>query len=69
MSIESVPRATLLRIGPGERWCRSCGNDVPAGRGALDPDRVDNARCPYCGSRDLMPVDVVLQPGEFYFSS
>ena len=62
----STDRRPVLRLAPGEVWCRRCGNAGNTSQAkTLDPD---DARCPVCGCIDWIDATTVLQPTEYYIA-
>jgi len=63
-----------VRISPGERWCRTCGSEMPSSTnfgfsaGGADDDQDDKG-CFHCGSTDLIPATDILRPDEYYIAA
>jgi len=63
-----------VRISPGERWCRTCGSEMPSSTnfgfsaGGSDDDQDDKG-CFHCGSTDLIPATDILRPDEYYIAA
>lgn len=68
LTIPAVRRP--VRIAPGERWCRTCGSELPAitNFGADGSDGEDKG-CFFCGSEDLVPATDILHPDEYYIAA
>ena len=60
---------TVLRLAPGEVWCRNCGNAGNTSQARtrfLDRYEVE---CPVCGHQDWIAAEDVLRPGEYLIAN
>ncbi len=58
-------RGVVIRLAPGEMWCRVCGNASSTSQAREEWAR-SGAECPRCGRRQWVEAESVLRPGEYY---